>query len=101
MRRFTIKNGSPFPSVTNEGYLHFRATPADVRRRAEADSATVDAGGSRMKEFRGKLLLALGQLNALLSVKDPVDDAMDKAVYDTLTQLIDTVNEARRIWRRS
>jgi hypothetical protein len=54
-----------------------------------------------MKEFRGKLLLALGQLNALLSVKDPVDDAMDKAVYDTLTQLIDTVNEARRIWRRS
>jgi hypothetical protein len=34
MRRFTIKNGSPFPSVTNEGYLHFRlhfrATPEDI-----------------------------------------------------------------------
>ena len=53
-----------------------------------------------MKEFRGKLLAALGQLNALLLVKELVDEAMDKAVEGTLDTLVDTMCEARRVWRR-
>ena len=53
-----------------------------------------------MKEFRGKLLAALGQLNALLLVKELVDEALDKAVEGTLDMLVDTMCEARRVWRR-